>query len=191
MHDNKDLLNTYRHLFKNEKWYNSDLQCYNYKYIIEELNKNNQFNSVLDVGSGRGNIIRLIRSQYPDIKISTSDIENFHNINDLPFYKIDLNYPESLKNIQKHDVIICSDVMEHVEEKNVNEIFKLFSEKCDTAIFTIANHTEVLNGVELHLIQKDFSFWKAEIEKFFKIKNSTTWYDNRLFLFTCYNKFLK
>lgn len=178
---NKDI---YKFLFKNLNSYNSNLECYNYQYVINELNKINKFNNILDIGTGRGNLIKFILKQYPDIKISTSDIENFHNI-DIPFYKIDLTNINTLKDIEKHDIITCTDVLEHLPEESLKEIIEVFSKKCKVAIFTIANHSEIINNVQLHLIQKDLDFWREIIENFFKIKNFEIAYNGRLYLLTC------
>lgn len=182
--DNIEDKEVYKNLFKNLNWYNSDVDCYNYKYVINELNKINKFSSILDIGTGRGNLVKLILKHYPNIKISTSDIENFHNI-DVNFYKIDLTDINSLKNIEKHDIITCTDVLEHLPENNIKNVIEAFSKKCKFAIFTIANHSEVINGVELHLIQKDLDFWQKIIKEFFEIKNVETFYNGRLYLLTC------
>lgn len=179
--ENKEI---YKFLFKNLDWYNSDLDCYNYKYVINELNKIHKFDSILDIGSGRGNLVKFILKQYPNIKISTSDIENFHNM-ELPFYKIDLNDINTLKDIQKHDIITCTDVLEHLPESSIKNVIEMFSKKCKVAIFTIANHSEIINDVQLHLIQKDLDFWRETVKEFFEIKNLETSYNGRLYLLTC------
>jgi len=69
--------------------------------------------------------------------------------------------------------------------KNINNILKKISEKCEIAIFTIANHSDIINGVELHLIQKDEKFWTEILSQHFKIKNLEIAYNNRLYLITC------
>lgn len=184
MENNNKYKEVYKNLFANLDYYNSDLGCYNYKYVINELNKINKFNSILDVGTGRGNLIKLISKQYPEIKISTSDIEDFHHM-EFPFHKIDLTDVGTLKDIEKHDIVTCTDVLEHLPESVIKDVIEILSKKCKIAIFTIANHSEIINGVQLHLIQKDLDFWKKTLKDFFEIKNSETYYNGRLYLLTC------
>jgi len=175
---------TYATIFKEKNSYNSDINCDNYKYVINELLKINTFNSLFDIGSGRGNLISSIRKIFPNIKISTSDIQKFHDFDEV-FYQIDLYDVSTLNQIDKHDIITCTDVLEHIEEKYINNILKKISEKCEIAIFTIANHSDIINGVELHLIQKDEKFWTEILSQHFKIKNLEIAYNNRLYLITC------
>jgi len=107
---------TYATIFKEKNSYNSDINCDNYKYVINELLKINTFNSLFDIGSGRGNLISSIRKIFPNIKISTSDIQKFHDFDEV-FYQIDLYDVSTLNQIDKHDIITCTDLLEHIEEK--------------------------------------------------------------------------
>ena len=87
-----------------------------------------------------------------------------------------------VSNKEEFDLLTCLDVMEHIEKKYVNNIIQNFSRISNYAVLSIANHSDILNGVELHLIQEDMSFWKPLLENYFKIIDHTEFYNGRLHL---------
>jgi 2-polyprenyl-3-methyl-5-hydroxy-6-metoxy-1,4-benzoquinol methylase len=153
-------------------------------FVIE-----NNITSVLDVGSGRGNVIKILKETNQDIKITSCDLKKFHNY-DCEFKELNLCDKNSLINLENknYDLIVCLDVLEHVQKECVEDIFKTFNKISDFTILTIANHSDKHNGVELHIIQENMSYWKPIIEKYFDILTFDEKYNGRLYLLNLKNK---
>lgn len=163
----------YAKMFNDPKYCRDEVLFRN-TYVIENM-KMKKFNSLIDISSGRGRLINLVKKQFPDTHIVSTDLANYHKIPDTPFLEINLSNPGDrdllIKSFEfnKRDLLTCLDVLEHLDKSFVEEVFKLFSKVAKTSIFTIANHPEVINGVELHTIQEDMTYWRPIIEKYFKI----------------------
>lgn len=174
----------YKTAFQNKN-YNSD-HSLSYGKAIEFLSKLQQehpIDSISDIGSGNGNLIRKLPKEK---NIFSYDLDCFYEASafgNVVFEKIDLSSPTSLHNIKKVDLLYCLDVLEHIEEKHIDLILHNFSKKCNFCFLTIANHSDVINGVELHLIQKNETFWNEKVGQFFKINHFEKAYGNRLYLY--------
>jgi hypothetical protein len=79
-------------------------------------------------------------------------------------------------------------VLEHVQKECVEDIFKTLNKISKFSIFTIANHSDIHNGVELHLIQENMSYWEPIIKKYFEVLNFDEKYGGRLYLLNLKNK---
>ena len=144
-------------------------------YTINFIN-NNKVKSIVDIGSGTGSVIKLINKKYPSVKVVSCDLDKFHNIN-CEFIKIDLSNSETYKSIngREFDLLTCLDVLEHLEKDHIDNVMLLFSKLCKNAIFTIANHSDVQNGIELHTIIEDMSYWEPNVTKYFEITSVKTY----------------
>jgi len=153
-------------------------------FIIE-----NEIKSVLDVGSGRGNVIKIIKELDPSIEITSCDLKKFHEY-DCEFLELNLCDKNSLSKIENknYDLLVCLDVLEHVQKDCVDDIFKTFNKISKFSILTIANHSDIHNGVELHLIQENMNYWEPKIQKYFDILNFGEKYGGRLYLLNLKNK---
>lgn len=172
-------LETYRMAFENADYNGPSVSYEKAKNFINGHNPN----SVLNVGSGRGNLERLLQEE--TFSLSSCDIENFldEGIN-TNFFEVDLTKPESLQTLPQCEVLTCLDVLEHIEEVYIDSILKRFSEVSNKCYFTIANHSDMMNGVQLHLIQKPCDFWTPVLEKYFKVDFLEHHYSNRLMLYS-------
>lgn len=149
--------------------------------LVYDFIKKNKVDSVIDIGSGRGNVINYILTNHPNIKITSCDLKKFHDF-DVEFIQLNLCDNENIKITKKYDLLTCLDVLEHVEKTCVDNILNLFSTISKHSLITIANHSDVQNGVELHIIQENMDYWTPIIEKYFHINNIDTKYDGRLYL---------
>lgn len=176
-------LETYRMAFGSAQYNGPSISYEKAKSFIKEQNPR----SVVNVGSGRGNLEIILQEE--TFSLSSCDIENFLNegIN-TNFFKLDLSKPESLQNLPQCEVLTCLDVLEHIEEVHIDSILKRFSEVSDKCYFTIANHSDIMNGVQLHLIQKPCEFWTPVLEQYFKVESLEHHYSNRLMLYTLTSK---
>lgn len=179
----------YTNIFNKYKNYNSNTSV-SYQVAKSFLDlKIKECNSIADIGTGKGNLINLIKQdkKYFNLKINCYDLDLFFNIKkykNLTFKKINLVDKNSLNVIEKVDFLFCLDVLEHIEENYIDSILEKLSQKSKYTFFTIANHSDVFDGVELHLIQKDVEYWNKLIKKYYsKIINVQSYYNNRLFSF--------
>ncbi|GAB4410567.1 MAG: hypothetical protein OHK0056_13660 [Bacteriovoracaceae bacterium] len=73
--------------------------------------------SICDVGCGNGKILKQLRSKFPRTELHGIDIGSFFDPNEINvnFHKVDLNeeFPQALEN--HFDVVISSEVIEHLE----------------------------------------------------------------------------
>jgi hypothetical protein len=69
----------------------------------------------------------------------------------------------------KYDVLINLDFLEHIEEKYIDNILTTFRDLSPYCIIAIANHSDIQNDIELHLIQQNNDWWKSKLEDKFNI----------------------
>jgi len=178
-----DYSGIYKKLFNVKDNYNvhvSDKERYD--FVIEEINKNN-FKNIIDISSGRGYFIKYLKEKSQNVEITSTDLEKFNDY-DVKFIKLDLSDKSDYdKFTEKYELLSCMDVLEHIEEKHIDDILLFFCGLSDKFCFTIANHSDVHNGVELHVTRQNKDWWDKKLSNYFTIKNSFVKYDNRLY---CY-----
>jgi hypothetical protein len=186
-----DYKTVYTDIFKNNINYNypssvSYEKAINYFKIVNNTKK---IEKIADVGSGRGNLIKEINKIYKD-KIYSYDLECYYDTteyNNVLFKQINL-CDNSFVELEKVDFLFCLDVLEHLEENKIKNILKTFSKFSNYSFFTIANHSDIIGGVELHLIQKNHFYWDEIINNYFTIINYQSFYDNRLMCYSLETK---
>jgi cyclopropane fatty-acyl-phospholipid synthase-like methyltransferase len=166
---------TYSHLFGTNDYSIHDINELRYKITNDYIKKNN-IDNMIDVGSGRGVLLELLIKENPHLKILSTDLNKFHNI-DLEFKEIDLTKKETFF-VNNFQVLTCLDVLEHLEKKYIDDVFKWFANVSETQILTIANHSEIIHGKEIHLIQENMLYWGELIRKYFNI----VYYEEKQFL---------
>lgn len=182
-----DFFEVYKQAFGNID-YNQHSECEpRFQHTVNFVNEKN-INSVLDIGSGRGHILDIIKHTKPEIQLTSADLEKFHNVEGVNFHKINLCDQSTFNIPDTFDLVTCLDVLEHLTEDVVDSVFYFFSVKAKFAVVSIANHSDIQNGVELHLIQKDLSFWQPIIEKYFNILECKTEYGGRLYILSLESK---
>ena len=157
---------------------------FNMVYDYLKLNKVNTF---VDIGSGRGTIIKYIITNHPSIEILSCDLKKFHNY-DVEFIEINLCDKDTFKISKKYDLLTCLDVLEHINKECVDDILFFLSKISKYSLITIANHSDIQNGVELHIIQENMEYWSPLIEKYFEIIKTETQYNDRLYMLTLKSK---
>jgi len=185
----------YGNIFNNNENYASHSYGeFRYRTVIDFINGSpTKINNILDVGSGRGTVIKLIQKTFDDLDIHSCDLVNFHNIENIPFFTIDLSNKNTFVYNTVYDVISCLDVMEHLDKSFVEDVILYFSKISKNTILTVANHSDAINGVELHTIQEDSSYWTPTIKKYFTIKQIEPRYivygdKPRLYIYWCESK---
>jgi hypothetical protein len=178
-----DYLKIYEGIFNEYENYDNHIGYIDrYNYIIKEISKYS-YKKIIDISSGRGVLIKLLQNKFSDIKICTTDIKKFNDI-DVDFIKLDLTNKIEYNNIiDKYDLLLCLDVLEHIEEEYIDDVLNFLSSISENFCFSIANHSDIKNNYELHLIQKNKKWWNTKLKKYYKIIKTFNKYDNKLY---CY-----
>jgi hypothetical protein len=161
---------TYKDLFKDPSYNLHSDEEKRFQFVLNYI-KQNEINSIIDIGSGRGNLLRQLKIEKPDLQILSVDLEKFHEL-DVPFVRMNIeniNDRKAILNLN-FDLLTCLDVLEHIEYESVNDVFEFFSKISKHQIFSIANHPDIQNGLDIHLIQEDAFFWTKRILKYLNIK---------------------
>lgn len=186
-----DYNNVYTSVFKNKAY--SKEHHTQYDMVINRLsviyNKNSVFH-LIDIGSGRGHLIKMIKQNFPNCIITSVDLSKFHSEIIYEFITCDLSVESDRKKLleKKYDVVTCTDVLEHLNENFIEDVIKTLSSLANHSMLAIANHSDIWNGVELHTIQRNFEWWNELITKYYRVEKSEIKYNNRLYEFDCYTK---
>jgi hypothetical protein len=101
-------------------------------------------------------------------------LDKYHDF-DFEFKKIDLSNKDTFFNLEKkYGVLTCLDVLEHLEKGFIGSVFEWFSEISEYQILTIANHSEIINGKQIHTIQENLTYWEPLISHYLDIINVDT-----------------
>ncbi|MBI4686998.1 MAG: glycosyltransferase [Nitrospirae bacterium] len=134
-------------------------------------------NTVLDAGAGRGGFYKLIKNRYDvdGIEPSTVAIETFHKddsrIINIYVQELITHFPDN-----KFDVVTCLDVLEHIPHADIDvAIYSLNRVGKKYFIFSVANHEDFWDGMDLHVSLFSFEEWEGRFNKYFKVisKNVT------------------
>ena len=122
---------------------------------------------MIDIGSGRGHLIKLLNKNIPNLLITSVDLKKFHSYEVHNFIECDLSNKVDRENLlkDKYDVLVCTDVFEHLDKSFIEDVIDMCSKLSLNCVFGIANHSDVWNGIELHTIQENDSWWDSIINK--------------------------
>lgn len=167
-----DYLGVYRKVFAEESSYNASslFQEENYLYVMRFVRPRvAQFNSVVDLGTGRGVLLAHLLQVLKPSQILSCDLDKFHEF-PVEFMKLDLTRDLHLLAGRFFDLATCTDVLEHLESFSLEYVLSNLSGLANWFVFTIANHDSFSNeGVQLHLTRESISFWEGKLAKFFTI----------------------
>lgn len=183
--------NVYTDLFSNNTYNVHPDDEIRYKISLEYLDKYYQKgDSIIDISSGRGTLIKLLLNcNYPNNLITSTDLQKFHNY-DVNFIQLDLNEKENIDLLSnnQYKFLFALDCLEHLKKENIENAILFLAKISYHSVFTIANHEEIIEGNELHLIQENINFWEDLINKYYKIKEKGIMYNNRLYIFKLISK---
>lgn len=181
-----------------EELYNevySNYADYNGDYTTEHELKQNFIDdfvaehngSVLDAGCGSGYTLRKLYNEGVDIfGIDFSKFCCDEYLTDLPHKCVSIM--DHCKTFPKYDSIICSDVLEHIPEKELYNNLIWLSNTSEHALYGIANHSDIKLRQELHLIQRPIEWWTEILQKFYyEVYQIASMFDDRFFFIECYN----
>ena len=120
---------------------------------LKKFIKEHRPKSVLDFGCGKGNLVKVLQDAYKDIEIYGYDPAN----------------PEYAKDIPCVDMVISTDVLEHVEPEHIEDTIEMLSLKGKFHYHLISCAPAKLilpDGRNAHLIQEGPDWWRQKFEKF-------------------------
>lgn len=174
----------YHHLFAGPSYNNHKGDEIRYEFVLKELRSQNT-GTLIDISSGRGCFLDLIP---PGVTVTSTDIEKFHT-SACEFVHLDLTdtkafpFPERTWNL-----LSCLDVLEHIPMECLDEVLLFLRGLAKRFCFSIANHPDVIGGVELHLIQQNQEWWDQKLRVLFDILSCETMYDNKLYQYVLSSK---
>lgn len=120
---------------------------------------------ILDVGCGRGHYLKRLKSLgFTNIYgIEVSEECSKQYLQDLPHEVTDFISFAKLKKDNNYDLIICNDVLEHIHPDEIDEFLDELSRLSNHAIFGIANHSDIHQGIQCHLIIQPDSWWNKKL----------------------------
>ena len=119
------------------------------KQFIKEIKPK----SILDFGCGKGNLIVTLKENYPNIEVFGYDPAN----------------PQYADNIPCVDMVISTDVLEHIEPEHIDDTIEMLSLKSKFHYHLISCAPAKLilpDGRNAHLIQEGPNWWRQKFEKF-------------------------
>lgn len=142
---------------------------------------------MLDAGCGEGiHLKRLLKKEYDIFGIELSEVCCNRYLQGFPHENIDI--VSFAKKSQQFAGIICMDVIEHIPLDDVDETLKALSAMGPSVFLGIANHSDIIDGVQLHLIQEDSNWWINLLKKYYKdVILVEELYDGMFFCIQCDN----
>jgi len=149
----KYLINQYKILHNEKDNYGSAASSFKYYFKdILELIRSNDLKKILDFGCGKGVLVKKLNSQ---------------NVNCIGYDPAVENFKSFPSDIDDFDLVVSTDVFEHLNENCMTEEFDLIK-SCNPKFlyFNIATNTAVNklpNGINCHTIVKKHSWWEEKI----------------------------
>ena len=175
----------YSKIFKTEPGY-----CYRtvsdkepkHKLTMEFMAKyGDEINSMVDIGAGRGAIVKYFLDNHPNVDVLSADLDNYHRY-PTRFQAIDLSVSE-FELDKVYDLVTCFDVIEHLAEPHSVDILTKLRPYGKYFLYAIANHSDVHQGYQLHLTRRDREFWDKEISKHYEIISAENAHHNSLYMY--------
>lgn len=125
---------------------------------IAHLIKANKVESILDYGCGKGHFIQHFQDKFPELKLYGFDVANDE-------------YP-TLPNAPV-DMVVCLDVMEHVEFAMITNVLSEIRSRTRTLfVCSVANYPagkSLPDGRNAHVTQLPFSQWFSMLSMYFRV----------------------
>lgn len=176
-------------IYANDSLYNHEAHD-KIKIVLDQLSGQSKNIKIVDIGCGKGYYSRrLIANGFTNIlgiEVSKVCSENF--LSDIPHINADfLNYSKDLEE-KSYQVSLCMDVLEHIDPNFVDIFLSEIHRISDFSLLGIANHSDIIENIELHLIQEDSKWWTNKIQKYWSKIELIHNYDGRFFIFKCIKK---
>lgn len=119
---------------------------------LKKFIKDKNPSSILDFGCGKGNLVQTLKENYPNIEVYGYDPAN----------------PKYNKEVPCVDMVISTDVLEHVEPEFINDTIEMLSLKGKFHYHLISCAPAKLilpDGRNAHLIQEGPDWWRPKFQQ--------------------------
>lgn len=158
--------------------------------ILESFNTLGKNLSVVDLGCGRGYYLRKLREMgHRVFGVEQSSVCCGKYLLDIP------NRNSTLENFittnnETYDVVLSTDVLEHIPEKEIDKILDGISKLSNVALLGITNSSDKdeIDGTELHLCIHPIDWWIKQLKKYYSdviLVPDKVSYRNEYFLLRC------
>lgn len=121
---------------------------------------------ILDAGCGKGHWMRMLgKNGIKTFGIEPSKYCCDHFLGDLSYSN------DSILSFQPKGTfagVICMGVLEHIKDIDLDANLLKLATLSRNALFGIGSHSDVLLGIELHLIIEDAEWWRRRLLKFYE-----------------------
>jgi len=154
----------YRQVLENEYEKDPRFGYTGFKYVsyMTEICTSGGFSSLLDYGCGSGQFGIKFLEANPDIQL----------------FEYDPAIPEKSHDPESAEVVLCSDVLEHVEPVCLDDVLRHLASKArKIAVLGIATRpsSQILaDGRNAHLIIEDAEWWVSKIVQYFSVLRQTS-----------------
>lgn len=153
-----------------------------YCWAMSELKKIRPL-SIVEVGPGRGVLLGAMIQEFRLAEIRVIDVGLYHQelvstvIGDLGHD----DFPEI-----NAEAVVCLDVLEHVESSRLPKAIEQLAMIAPTGIISVANHSDVHHGIELHLTQMAAPWWAEALSACYRhVLPRGTAHEGRAMFFLC------
>jgi hypothetical protein len=120
--------------------------------VLEMARKITPFPSILDYGCGKGYLAKALP---------------------FPIWEYDPAIPGKDESPRPADLVVCSDVLEHIEEDKILLVLDDLR-RCVLQVGYFVIHTGpaqkcLPDGRNAHILQRDAKWWRKRLEKFFRV----------------------
>jgi len=142
------------------------------------------YKTVLDLGCGKGFYLRkFLELDKVVFGVEFSKICCGNFLKDIPHVCADIK--DFCKNKKTYDLVLCMDVLEHIEPEDIEETIRGISKKSNYAIIGVANHRDVILDFDLHLIIQNKTWWESKLTYFYDRVN-TIIFSDKFYFFKCH-----
>ncbi len=126
--------------------------------LIKKFGKHKSINTIVEIGCEQGNLLNFLSEKFPKTKLYGTDISKValerasqSLPNDVVLMENDIT--QEIPKIKEHDVLICSEVLEHIPdyEKAIENIAKLAKE--DTLVIITVPLEKHKNNIKRILLK--------------------------------------
>jgi 2-polyprenyl-3-methyl-5-hydroxy-6-metoxy-1,4-benzoquinol methylase len=185
---NYDLKQTYDLIYKEVSLYNQEIYPDKFKVLSNYIKDIDKTDKILDIGCGRGHYLKWLQSiGYEDILgIELSEFCSKNYLKNLPHKNMNfLDYSKTISD-KFYDFSLCMDVVEHIPIDTINLFLGESARISKKIIYGVANHSDMLGGIELHLIQENNAWWNGILKTHFSsVELIHENYEKTFFMFIC------
>jgi 2-polyprenyl-3-methyl-5-hydroxy-6-metoxy-1,4-benzoquinol methylase len=129
--------------------------------VFESVARHNP-KSLVDAGCGQGYYVRKFRDcgiNAYGVEVSSVCCDTY--LQDVPHFNEGLD--THFSNEVNVDFLFCSDVLEHLSYSDLDSVLPKLKKASPIALFGIANHSDIIEGIQLHLIREDSVWWSDKL----------------------------